>query len=203
MIRVQIVDDHPLVVEGLERIINDSGIARIIGKAYSLKDCWRMLARATADVLLLDIGLPDGNGIDACAQILKKYPGVKILMLTSYAELNVITQSLENGALGYVLKNSTVEEIIEGICTVALDERFLCEEVDLLLRTKKEDTISLSRRERELLRLIAEGHTMNTISEIMCIGYETVKSYRKNIMTKLQVPNTAALIKYVVERKIV
>ncbi len=203
MIRVQIVDDHPLVVEGLERIINDSGIARIIGKAYSLKDCWRMLARATADVLLLDIGLPDGNGIDACAQILKKYPGVKILMLTSYAELNVITQSLENGALGYVLKNSTVEEIIEGICTVALDERFLCEEVDLLLRTKKEDTVSLSRRERELLKLIAEGHTMNTISEIMYIGYETVKSYRKNIMTKLQVPNTAALIKYAVERKIV
>lgn len=203
MIRVQIVDDHPLVVEGLERIINDSGIARIIGKAYSLKDCWRMLARATADVLLLDIGLPDGNGIDACAQILKKYPGVKILMLTSYAELNVITQSLENGALGYVLKNSTVEEIIEGICTVALDERFLCEEVDLLLRTKKEDTVSLSRRERELLKLIAEGHTMNTISEIMYIGYETVKSYRKNIMTKLQVPNTAALIKYAVEKKIV
>ncbi|SFK63330.1 DNA-binding response regulator, NarL/FixJ family, contains REC and HTH domains [Porphyromonadaceae bacterium KH3CP3RA] len=203
MIRVQIVDDHPLVVEGLERIINDSGIARIIGKAYSLKDCWRMLARATADVLLLDIGLPDGNGIDACAQILKKYPGVKILMLTSYAELNVITQSLENGALGYVLKNSTVEEIIEGICTVALDERFLCEEVDLLLRTKKEDTVSLSRRERELLKLIAEGHTMNTISEIMYIGYETVKSYRKNIMTKLQVPNTAALIRYAVERKIV
>ncbi|MDY9918453.1 MAG: helix-turn-helix transcriptional regulator [Proteiniphilum sp.] len=78
-----------------------------------------------------------------------------------------------------------------------------CQYHDLLLRTKKEDTISLSRREHELLRLIAEGHTMNTISEIMCIGYETVKSYRKNIMTKLQVPNTAALIKYAVERKIV
>lgn len=203
MIRVQIVDDHPLVVEGLERIVNDSGIALVIGKAYSLKDCWRMLARAIADVLLLDIGLPDGSGIDACVQILEKYPSVKVLMLTSYAELNVITRSLENGALGYVLKNSTVEEIIEGICAVALGERFLCEEVDLLLRTRKEDTISLSRRERELLRLIAEGHTMNTISEIMCIGYETVKSYRKNIMTKLQVPNTAALIKYCVERKMV
>lgn len=203
MIRVQIVDDHPLVVDGLERIINDSGVARITGTACSLKECWRMLAGFTPEVLLLDIGLPDGSGIDACAQILKRYPDIKILMLTSYSELNVITQSLENGALGYVLKNSTVEEIIEGICTVALGERFLCEEVDLLLRTKKEDAISLSRRERELLRLIAEGHTMNTISDIMCIGYETVKSYRKNIMTKLEVPNTAALIKYAVERKIV
>ena len=203
MIRVQIVDDHPLVVEGLVRIINDSGIARVIGTAYSLKDCWRMLVRATTDVLLLDIGLPDGNGIDACAQIIKKYPEIKILMLTSYSELNVITQSLESGAMGYALKNSTVEEIIEGICTVALGERFLCEEVDLLLRTKKEETISLSRREHELLKLIAEGHTMNTISDKMCIGYETVKSYRKNIMAKLQVPNTAALIKYCVERKMV
>lgn len=203
MIRVQIVDDHSLVVEGLVRIINDSGVAKITGTSCSLKECSRMLACATPDVLLLDIGLPDGNGIDACSEILKKYPDVKILMLTSYSELNVITQSLENGALGYVLKNSTVEEIIEGICTVALGEQFLCEEVDLLLRNKKEETISLSRRERELIRLIAEGHTMNTISDIMCIGYETVKSYRKNIMAKLQVPNTAALIKYCVQKKMV
>ena len=137
MIRVQLVDDHPLVVEGLVRIINDSKIACITGTASSLKECRRIIARCVPDVLLLDIGLPDGNGIDACAEILQAYPEVKILMLTGYSELNVITRSLENGALGYVLKNSTVEEIIEGICTVALGERFLCEEADILLRTKK------------------------------------------------------------------
>lgn len=202
MIRVQLVDDHPLVVEGLVRIINDSKIACITGTASSLKECRRIIARCVPDVLLLDIGLPDGNGIDACAEILQAYPEVKILMLTGYSELNVITRSLENGALGYVLKNSTVEEIIEGICTVALGERFLCEEADILLRTKKE-MIILSRREQELLKLIAEGHTMNVISDRMCIGYETVKSYRKNIMAKLQVPNTAALVKYAVETKMV
>ncbi|MBF6628994.1 MAG: response regulator transcription factor [Proteiniphilum sp.] len=203
MIRVQLVDDHPLVVEGLVRIINDSKIACITGTASSLKECRRIIARCVPDVLLLDIGLPDGNGIDACAEILQAYPEVKILMLTGYSELNVITRSLENGALGYVLKNSTVEEIIEGICTVALGERFLCEEADILLRTKKKEMIILSRRERELLKLIAEGHTMNVISDRMCIGYETVKSYRKNIMAKLQVPNTAALVKYAVETKMV
>lgn len=203
MIRVQIVDDHPLVLDGLERIINDSGIAVITGTAHTLKQCRRMISLSSPDVLLLDIGLPDGNGIDACKEIVSKYPNVKILMLTSYNELNVITRSLENGALGYVLKNSTVEEIIEGICSVANGERFLCEEADILLRTRKSDTVSLSRRERELLKLIAAGHTMITISDMMCIGYETVKSYRKNIMAKLDVSNTAALIKSVIEKKII
>lgn len=203
MIRVQIVDDHPLVVEGLVRIINDSKIACITGTACSLKECRRMVARSVPDVLLLDIGLPDGNGIDACDEILHLYPEVHILMLTGYSELNVIKRSLENGARGYVLKNSTVEEIIEGICTVALGERYLCEEADILLRNQKKEMISLSRRERELLKLIAEGLTMNVISDRMCIGYETVKSYRKNIMAKLEVPNTAALVKYAVEERLV
>ncbi len=203
MIQVQIVDDHRLVVEGFERIINESGVARVIGTACSVRECWTNLAVAQPDVLLLDIGLPDGNGNDICAQVTKKYPEVNILMLTSYAELTVIKESLDNGALGYILKNSTVEEIIEGIVRVSEGKRFLCEEVDILLRTKDENAISLSRRERELLKLIAAGHTMNVISDMMCIGYETVKSYRKNIMTKLQVANTAALIKYATERKLV
>jgi DNA-binding NarL/FixJ family response regulator len=203
LIQVAIVDDHKVVVDGIKRIIDESGIGVVTGMAYSVAGCLKLLEREQPAVLLLDIGLPDGNGTELCVRIRRLYPEVKILMLTSYAELTVINETLDNGALGYVLKNSTTEEIIEGIVTVANGQRFLCTEVDLLLKQKDENSISLSRRERELLRFIAAGHPMNVIADKMFIGYETVRSYRKNIMTKLKVPNTASLIKLAMEHKLV
>ena len=203
MIRVAIVDDHKVVAEGFEHLINESGIAQVTGKAYSATGCWELLTKEQADVLLLDISLPDGNGIDLCPEIKAQYPNLKILMLTSYSELSIITRVLEDGASGYILKNAMAEEIIEGIRTVASGERFLCEEVNVLLKNREIQPVRLSRREQELLRLIVAGHSNSEIANNMCLGYETIKGYRKNLILKLNAHNTAQLVKIAVEQKLV
>ena len=202
-IRVAIVDDHQIVIDGLEKNISESGIARVTDKAYNAAGCWKMLAAEQPDVLMLDVGLPDGSGIDLCPQIKEKYPAVNILMLTNYAEYAVIAHVLNNGASGYILKNAMPEEIIEGICTVAAGKRFLCEEVNFLLKKEDKKQLVLTRRERELLRLIIEGHSNLVIADKMCLGYETIKSYRKNLFQKLDVHNTLELMKKATEEKLV
>jgi len=204
LISVAIVEDHKVVIDGVEKNIVESGIACLIGKAYSISGCWEMLAEKQPDVLLLDVGLPDGSGMDLCPQIKSKYPAMNILMLTNYAEYVVISHVLNNGASGYILKNAMPEEIIEGIRTVSVGKRFLCENVNLLLNKEdKKVKIILTRRENELLKLIIEGHTNQEISDKMCLGYLTIKSYRKNLFQKLEVHNTLELMKKAIELKIV
>jgi DNA-binding NarL/FixJ family response regulator len=203
MIRVAIVDDHKVVADGFEHLINESGVAQVTGKAYSASDCMQMLKKIEADVLLLDISLPDGNGMELCPQIKAQYPDLKILILTSYSELTIVMRALDKGASGYILKSSMTEEIIEGIYTVMSGERFLCEEVDLLMKKPKNYIIRLSRREQELLRQIVAGKSNSEIADAMCLGYETIKTYRKNLILKLNVHNTAALVRIAIEQKLV
>jgi DNA-binding NarL/FixJ family response regulator len=200
---VLIIEDHKFVVEGLEHTINETEIARVVGKGYSIADCMTQLDRHHPDVLLLDIGLPDGNGIDACRQIKQRHPEVKILMLSSYGELAVITRALDEGALGYVLKNALPEEILEGIAAVANGKRFLCEEVDLLLKKKSNQRVTLTGRERELLILIVAGYSNVEIANKMCLAPQTIKGYRRNLICKLNVHNTAQLVKLALEEKLV
>lgn len=203
LIKVAIVEDHKVVAEGFEYLINDSGIAQVVGKAYSAAGCYELLEKKPVDVLLLDISLPDGNGIDICIRVKTQYPHLKILMLTSYSEQSIIMRALENGASGYILKNAMAEEIIEGIRTVVSGERFLCEEVNMLLKKSENRLIRLSRREQELLKLIVAGYSNNEIAGSMYLGYETIKSYRKNLMLKLNAHNTAQLLKIAEDQKLV
>ena len=203
MIKVAIVDDHKVILEGLEHIINGSGEAEVIDRAYSIAGCREMLERSKPDVLMLDVSLGDGNGIDLCPEIRKRYPEVNILMLTSYAESAVITRALDEGALGYVLKNSMSEEIIEGICAVADGERFLCDQAGMLLKKSPERQIPLSPREKEILKLIVDGYTIKEISDRLFLGFETVRSYCKYLHVKLDVRNTASLVRKAIEQKLV
>jgi len=152
---------------------------------------------------MLDVGLPDGSGMDLCPHVKEKYPEINILMLTSYAEYAVISHVLNNGASGYILKNAMPEEIIQGIATVASGKCFLCEEVDILMKKGELNTIELTRRELELLHLIIDGLTSTEIADRMCLGYETIRSYRKNLHLKLGAHNTAELTKIAIDMKLV
>ena len=194
MINVVIIDDHKVIADGLERLINESEDVRVACKAFSVAGCLELLNNTQPDVLMLDIGLPDGNGIDLCEQIKAKYPQQKVLMLTSYGELATINRALDAGADGYILKNSMPEELLEGIRTVASGQRFLCEEVDIKLQKNETNTLELTRREKELLLLIVEGYTLPELSDKMCLGYHTIRSYRKNLNIKLNAHNTAQLV---------
>ena len=199
--KVAIVDDHTMVAEGFERIINGSGIAVVIGKAFSAAGCFTLLSKSEADILLLDVSLPDGNGIDLCRKVKALYPALKVIIITSHNELPIINRALEEGASGFILKNAQAEVIIEGLQTVASGERFLCDEVKTLLRRNDTNTVILSRREQELLRLIVEGKSTSEIAECLFLGFETIKSYRKRLMFKLNATNAADLVRIALEQK--
>jgi len=204
MITVAILDDHKMVVKSLSKLINESEIAKVTDVYYDIKSCRRGLTTGLPDILLLDIGLPDGDGVEFCAELKIANPEIKIIMLTSYKEFNVAKRALHNGALGYVLKNAEPEEIFAGIRTVNMGKKFLCEEIDVLLKEKVTDeAVWFSPREREVLQFIADGLTTKEIADRIFRVEETVKTYRKILLVKFEVGNTAQMIKKACEQNLV
>ena len=203
MINVAIVDDHKILTEGLKTLIEEAGIAKVIGVAHSAAECRLSLGFWQPDVLLLDVGLPDISGVDFCKEIKEQFPAVKVLALTTHNEYTIVRQMLDNGASGYLIKNSMAEEVLAGIQAVAAGETFLCHEVDLLMKRPSGKNIWLSPRERELLRLISEGLTNGEIADQIFLSPETIKGYRKNLLLKLGAKNTAVLVKMAVEQKLI
>jgi DNA-binding NarL/FixJ family response regulator len=198
-----IVEDHPVVVEGLQLMLNSSGNYRVEGVAATGKECLLLLQYLSPDVLLLDINLPDISGIELCKLVLEKHPDQKVLALTTYTERVFIQQMLDNGAFGYVLKNSTPEEIMEGINEVNAGNRYLCAEAENLLKKSHENELMITRRESSVLKLLAEGFTNLEIADKLFISPLTVDSHRKNLIVKLQARNTASLIKIASDKGLV
>jgi len=204
LISVSIVDDHKLVVESLSKIITESGIAQINEVYFNLQTCRLGLEKSLPDILLLDIALPDGDGVDFCAETTKKYPDLKVVMLTTYKEMSIAKRSLHNGAIGYILKNAESEEMLAGIEAVGRGEKFLCDEINLLLKQKKyEEIVWLSNREKEILKFIAEGLTTDEIANKIFRDKETVRTYRRNLLIKLNAKNTPEAIRKGIEMKLI
>jgi DNA-binding NarL/FixJ family response regulator len=198
-----IVEDHPVVVEGLQIMFNSSGRYSVEGVAGTGRECLQLLEWFKPDVLLLDINLPDISGIDLCKLILNKYPNQKILALTTYNERVFIQQMLDNGAIGYVLKNASSDEIMEGVDEVSKGNKFLCAESENLLKKTHENELMITRRESSVLKLLAEGYTNLEIAEKLFISPLTADSHRKNLIVKLQARNTASLIKIASDKGLV
>lgn len=204
MINLQIVDDHKLVVESLSKLISESGVARVTDVYHDLSSCRKGLVQATPEVLLLDIALPDGDGVDFCAEIKKGYPGLKIIMLTTYKEFSIAKRALHYGADGYILKNAESGEMLAGIQAVSRGEQFLCEEIDLLLTEKRnDDVVWLANREKEVLKYIADGYTTKEIAHMIFRDIETVRTHRRNLLIKLGAKNTAVMVKKGYEMKLI
>jgi DNA-binding NarL/FixJ family response regulator len=201
MITVHITDDHKVLVEGLRMLINESEDIRVAGVSHSLEECRKALTLQTTDVLLLDLNLPDGSGVDFCNEVRIKWPEVKILILTTHNEYSIAKRVMDNGASGYILKNALSEEIITGIDTVMQDEVFLCDEIDIMLKKRIDEQIWLTTREKQLLRLIVDGYTNFEMADKMCLSIETVKTYRKNLILKLGAKNSMVLVKMALENK--
>ena len=204
LVKVSIVDDHKMVVKSLSQLINDSNMAIVTHVYFDIHSCRMSLGKSLPDVMLLDIGLPDGDGVEFCGEISKMYPGLKIIMLTSYKEFNVAKRALHNGALGYILKNAEPEEIFAGIEAVNKGEKFLCEEIDILLKDKLDTkVIWFSPRELEILQYIADGYTTREIANKIFRDDETVKSHRQNLLIKFEACNTPLMIKKACEQNLV
>jgi DNA-binding NarL/FixJ family response regulator len=203
MINVSIIDDHKVLTEGLVCMLTRSPKLVVGDVGYSVADCRNLLKKRLPDVLILDVKLPDGDGCDLCAELVKTYPDLKILMLTFYSETAVVRRALESGAKGYLLKNSDYEEFLEGISTVVSGGIFLCDEVEQLLNQDTEKQVRLTKRELELLKFIAQGLINTEIAERLYISEETVKVHRKNLNRKFSVHNTAQLVRIAMEMGLV
>jgi DNA-binding NarL/FixJ family response regulator len=201
MIKVHITDDHKILVEGLKVLISESENITITGVSYNLEECRKALMFQTPDVLLLDLNLPDGSGIDFCSEVRKNYPEVKVLILTTHNEYSVAKRVMDNGASGYILKNALSEEIISGIETVAEGESFLCDEIDILMKKRVDEQIWFTAREKELLQLIAEGYTNQEMADKLFLSPDTIKTYRKNLILKVGAKNSMILVKMAIENK--
>jgi DNA-binding NarL/FixJ family response regulator len=201
---VLIVDDHPVVIEGMRKLLTDSGIARNCMVAQSVKECMHLIDLFNPELILLDINLPDGNGIDLCLVILKKLPKARVLALSSFAERSYISRMMEYGAMGYLLKNSSEEEILEAIKDVMSGKKHLGFDVaEILKKDIRTDKPILTRREKEVLTLIADGLTNHEIAEKAFISPHTVDSHRKNLLLKLSARNTAELVKIAIVNRLI
>jgi DNA-binding NarL/FixJ family response regulator len=207
MIRVFIVDDHPVVIEGIHSLLQNEKDIQWAGHAMTAESCLGYFVNNTADVVLMDISMPGMDGVSLCAVMKDKYPGIFILGLSTFNQGLYIKKMMENGASGYILKNSPKEELITAIHTVRDGGIYFSGEAGQALaeyqRSSRSELPELTPREKEILGLIAEGYTNPQIAEKIFLSSFTVDSHRKNLLAKLNVKNTATLIKLAVEHKLI
>lgn len=208
MISVFIVDDHPVVIEGIHSLLQNEKDIAWMGHAMNAASCLGFFVNNTADVVLMDISMPGMDGVELCAVMKEKYPGIMILGLSTFNQGLYIKKMVENGASGYILKNSSKEELINAIHAVHEGHIYFSGEVGMALQEYQRSATAralpeLTAREKEVLELIAEGYTNPQIAEKIFLSPFTVDSHRKNLLAKLEVKNTASLIRLAVEKKLI
>jgi DNA-binding NarL/FixJ family response regulator len=199
--KVFIVDDHYMVIEGIRSLLQHEKSVELIGHAMTSESCIAFLKVHQPDVILMDINLPDKNGIELCREVKEKYPGIFILGLSTFNQQSFVQKMIENGASGYVLKNASGKELLEAIRTVSNGKTFMSFEVEQILKTKPDSEIVITRREMEVLVLIADGMTNNEIAQKLFISITTVDTHRKNLLEKFSAKNTAELVKLAFQLK--
>lgn len=194
-ISVFIVDDHYMVIEGIRSLLQNDKNIEWAGHAMNAASCLAFLKQQQPDVILMDINLPDKSGIDLCKEVKEKYPSVFVVGLSTFNQQSFIQKMMDNGASGYVLKNATQEELTEAVETVIKGKTYLSDEASQTLRKEDNANIVLTRREKEVLELIADGMTNAAIAQKLFISVTTVDTHRKNLLAKLETKNTASLIR--------
>ena len=203
-IKVFIVDDHYMVVEGIRSLLQHEKGVEWAGHAMNAASCLAFLKQQLPDVILMDINLPDKSGIDLCKEVKEKYPSVFIIGLSTFNQQSFIQKMQENGASGYVLKNASQNELMEAIVTVAKGRTYLSDEAAVSLKGADSTSIPvITRREKEVLELIANGMTNNEIAQKLFISSTTVDTHRKNLLAKLGAKNTASLVRIAMEYRLI
>lgn len=204
MISLLIADDHQLVIDGIKLMLSSESDIECRGEANDGRKALALLAQAHYDLVLLDINMPDLNGLEACKQIRSQYPETKILVLSMLKEASLIKIMLKNGANGYLLKNAGKAEVLQAIRVVMAGRKYYSPEVadivmaslaDTPTKGKKSPFPQLTRREKQVLQLIVDEFTTNEIAEKLGISFGTVETHRRNLLIKLGARNTAGLVR--------
>lgn len=209
--KIMIVDDHEVVRLGLISLLEQNSQYEIIAQSDNAIDAIKKVETYKPDIVLMDIRLPGMSGIEACEQINKKYPDTKVIMLTSYAEDEMLFSAIKAGASGYVLKQINAKDLINSIESVARGEASLdpavtqrvFQEVRKAVREEEASAFSsLSQQERMVLKLVSEGKTNRDIAQNLFLGEGTVRNYVSSILSKLNVSNRAEAAAYAVEHNL-
>ncbi|GCE49449.1 LuxR family two component transcriptional regulator [Thermosporothrix hazakensis] len=209
-IRILLADDHTILRAGLKMMLNAQPNMEVVGEAQDGRQALKEAQRLKPDIILMDITMPDMNGIEATKQIKKLLPDVKVLILTMHEHDEYVFQALRAGASGYILKEAADTELITALHVIQSGQFYLSPAAqsvmvgDYLQRVRageeKDSYSSLTEREREILKLVAEGYTNNQIAERLVISPKTVDTHRTHIMDKLNLHSRAELVKYAMRR---
>ncbi len=212
-IRVMVADDHTLIRQGIVGLLNAQADMRVVGEAGDGQEAIQMAAETAPDVLLMDISMPGLNGLEATREIKRRASGVHVLILTIHDREDYLFQALRAGAAGYILKGADIQELLAATRSVHRGDMYLYPTVtkklltDYLRRVESgqdpEGYGGLTEREREVLRLIAEGMTTSEIAQALCLSPHTVQAHREHIMEKLNLHRKAELIKYALRKGLV
>ncbi|HZM93967.1 MAG TPA: response regulator transcription factor [Vicinamibacterales bacterium] len=212
-LRILLGDDHTVLRHGLRKILEERRDWRVVAEAGNGRDAVREALALTPDVAILDIGMPLLNGIEATRQIVRRAPSVHVLILSMHSDQAYVTQAVQAGARGYLLKESAGAELLEAIATLAAGKSYFSQSVaqvvfDDYVKTLSEKGItdpydSLSEREREVLQLVAEGRSSKEIAELLSISPATVETHRAHLLQKLRLHNTVEVVRYASRRGII
>jgi DNA-binding NarL/FixJ family response regulator len=200
---IVLVDDHKLVRDGIRTLLERGPDFRVVGEADNGAEAVQLCRKTNPELVLMDIGLPGMNGIEATTELLRHCPGIKVVILSMYDDENSVVSAIRSGARAFVLKKASSSELLDALRTVARGGSYLSSQVSdkLLLRIQRGDLETtdktpldqLSPRELQVLRMVAEGKTSKDIAVMLDLGLQTVRSYRKTMMKKLNVNNVAGL----------
>ncbi len=191
-----------MVIEGIRSLLQNEDGIEWTGHATNASSCLAFLKNRQPDVVLMDINLPDMSGIDLCKEVKSLYPKIMILGLSTFNQFSFIEKMMSNGASGYALKNADKTELLEAIQNINKGKIYLSHEASQTLRKPQDAGVIITRREKEILELIAEGKTNTEIASQLFISVNTVDTHRKNLLAKFNAKNTANLVRNAMELKI-
>jgi DNA-binding NarL/FixJ family response regulator len=205
-IKIAIVDDHPIVIEGLSMLFANSDHYKVVASFNKGLEVLQYKNINDIDVILLDVFLPDVNGIDLCKTIKQQYPKIVILGMSSQSERSLVMQFIQNGANGYLLKNASLTEFNDCIAKAMDGEIVFSSEVKQIISKPEVSDLkklpTLTRREKEILILLSQGKNTQDIAETLFLSFLTVQTHRRNILNKLEVKNVAELINLAVKNRL-
>ena len=206
-IRILLVDDHKIMRDGLRSLIEKQNGMAVVGEAENGRTALRLTRKLKPDVIVMDINMPDLNGIDATRQILTELPSVKIVAFSMHSDRQFVAEMFKAGVSGYLLKDAAFDELARAIRTVADNQTYLCPKVaDTVIKDYREqlhayepsDSAVPTGREREIIQLLAEGNTTKQIAHQLNLSIKTIESHRRNIMEKLKIHSIAELTKFAI-----
>jgi DNA-binding NarL/FixJ family response regulator len=212
-IKVLVVDDHTIVRNGICALLRLAGDIEVVGEAAEGREALEMARKLMPDVILIDIAMPNMNGLEATRRIRKELPRVKILILTQYDDKEHVFSAIESGASGFISKTAASSELVSGIRSIHRGDSFLSPsaakflvedyQLEASIRKEQDPYKQLTDREREILKLLAEGYTTREIADMLVISTKTVEGHKTNLMSKLDIHNRTDLIKYALRKGII